>query len=184
MLESSKRSLIIETATELFSKFGYHAVGVDYIIKEAEVSKKTLYKHFSSKENLIIAVLKQRDYECQISLKDKLGEETDALKKLELIFDWHNEWFNTQTFTGCLFAKAATEFPDKGEEIHKIATNQKQTLITRITEIVEELLPNQNAENIASVIMMLLDGATLSAQIMGNQNSAKDAWDAAKKLLI
>ena len=64
MQKTLKRSQIIQVATELFGKYGYHAVGVDWIIREAEVSKKTLYNHFNSKENLIVEVLEKRDADC------------------------------------------------------------------------------------------------------------------------
>ncbi|MCU4503492.1 TetR/AcrR family transcriptional regulator [Acinetobacter sp. WU_MDCI_Abxe161] len=181
--KGGKKALIIDVATELFGKYGYHAVGVDWIIREAGISKKTLYNHFNSKENLIIEVLINRDKECFTSLNQLLMDVSDPLMKLELIFNWHDEWFNQQTFTGCIFAKAASEFPNKGEEINKIATQQKTGLMNRIEKILEEIVLSEKAKSIAPIVIMLLDGATLSAQVIGNKNSANDAWEVVKQLL-
>ncbi|MFT4020840.1 MAG: TetR/AcrR family transcriptional regulator [Acinetobacter sp.] len=183
MQTNLKRLHILEVATALFGQYGYHAVGVDWIYKEAKISKKTLYKYFTSKENLIIEVLSKRDEDCFISLNETLAGVEEPLKKLELIFDWHHQWFNQQSFTGCLFTKAANEFPDKHEPIHKIVTQQKEKLIARIENILKELLSVEKANNLAPVIMMFLDGAMLSAQVIENKNAAKEAWEAVKQLI-
>ena len=174
----TKRQHILEIATHLFNQYGYHVVGVDLIIKEAGVSKKTMYKYFQSKTNLIIEVLQQRQILCASSLKQKIQNELNDFKKLELIFEWHDEWFNTSTFTGCLFAKAATEFPDKSEEAHKIAMQQKEGLML----VIEQLLtPHQ--KHLAPIMIMLLDGATLSAHVLGDKKAANKAWETAQNLL-
>ncbi len=52
---SSRRDHLVETATELFSKNGFRATGIDTVLEESGVAKKTLYNHFRSKDELIIA---------------------------------------------------------------------------------------------------------------------------------
>lgn len=178
----TKKQHIVEVATCLFNQYGYHVVGVDLIIKEACVSKKTMYKYFHSKSNLIIEVLKQRQEMCGFSLNEKLKDETNAFKKLELLFNWHDEWFNTTTFTGCLFAKAATEFPDKATGANQIASQQKQGLMQLIEHILLDIVP-YSAKKIAPIIIMLLDGATLSAQVLGDKNAAQTAWKTTSHLI-
>lgn len=183
MQKGIKKAHIVQVATELFGKYGYHAVGVDWIIKEAGISKKTLYNYFNSKENLIVEVLVKRDSDCFDSLDVLLDGVDDPFKKLELIFSWHDKWFNQQTFTGCIFARAANEFPDKGDKINKIATKQKTELMDRIFKILEKIVTYERAKSIAPIVIMLLDGATLSAQVVGNKNSANDAWEVVKTLI-
>jgi len=56
----NKRDQLIEKAQELFYREGYHATGIDRILAESGVAKMTLYKHFKSKEELILAVLETR----------------------------------------------------------------------------------------------------------------------------
>jgi AcrR family transcriptional regulator len=57
----SRRDHLVETALELFDRHGFHATGIDRILADAGVAKVTLYKHFSSKDDLILAVLRLRD---------------------------------------------------------------------------------------------------------------------------
>ncbi|APV37749.1 TetR/AcrR family transcriptional regulator [Acinetobacter soli] len=180
MVNENKRDQIISTATNLFSQYGYHAVGIDLIIKDAGVSKKTMYKHFPSKENLIIEVLKQRKTNFSVSLDQKIDFEDDAIRKLELIFEWHI----SKEFSGCLFAKAAAEFPNKDEEIHKVVLKQKSDLTARIEQILNQLSLSNTPQYIARIIVMLLDGANLSAQITGNTESTSDAWQIVKRLIL
>ena len=60
-MSSSKRDLLINTALELFSREGFHATGIDRILSESGVAKMTLYNHFKSKDELILAALRRRD---------------------------------------------------------------------------------------------------------------------------
>lgn len=183
MSKNAKHSHIILVATELFGQYGYHAVGVDWIIREAAISKKTLYSYFPSKENLIIEVLKKRDNDFFNSLNATLEGENDPIKKLELIFDWYNLWFNQKTFTGCMFVKAVNEFPSTKEVINKISILQKKNLFFRIENILNEIMDKAKAENIATIMIMLLDGAIISAQVLENKNAAKDAWEAMENII-
>ena len=60
-MASGKRDHLIDTALGLFSRYGYHAMGIDRILAESGVAKMTLYNHFKSKDELILAVLRRRD---------------------------------------------------------------------------------------------------------------------------
>ena len=57
----SRRDHLVETAIRLFNRDGFHATGIDTILSEAGVAKMTLYKHFKSKDDLIVAALRRRD---------------------------------------------------------------------------------------------------------------------------
>jgi AcrR family transcriptional regulator len=61
MRRSQIRDHLLETALRLFYQHGYHATGIDLIIAEAGVAKTTLYRHFETKEDLILAALERRD---------------------------------------------------------------------------------------------------------------------------
>ena len=60
-MASAKRDQLIDTALELFNRDGYRATGIDKILGECGVAKMTLYNHFGSKDELILAALKRRD---------------------------------------------------------------------------------------------------------------------------
>lgn len=181
---SDKRQQILDTATTLFSKHGYHAVGVDWIIAESGVAKMTLYRYFPSKIDLVIAVLRQRQRECEVSLKAFVAEADSPLARLERVFDWHQDWFRSATFTGCMFMHAASEFADKGSIVHDISVEQKAGLTRFIEHLAADIVPRAQAKVMAPVIVMLLDGATLAVQISGRESAASDAWQAAHALLV
>ncbi|KMQ73816.1 Transcriptional regulator, TetR family [Candidatus Burkholderia pumila] len=180
---SNKRKQIIETATRLFGCYGYHAVGIDWVIAEARVTKTTMYRHFPSKVALIAEVLRQRQREFADSLEEALAKAESPLHGLEKVFEWHQDWFNTQTFTGCMFAHAAAEFPSKGTPIQEIAVEQKGGLTQRIERLLVQLVPADRAKTLAPIMIMLLDGATLSVQVAGQREAAREAWGAARALI-
>ena len=95
----SKREQIISAALKLFYHDGFNATGIDRIITEAGVSKKTLYNHFKSKDELILVVLRKRDE----TFRNKIMRETERLastaaERLLSIFDAHHNWFNEKGF--------------------------------------------------------------------------------------
>ena len=180
---SDKRQQILDTATVLFSKHGYHAVGVDWIIAASGVAKMTMYRYFPSKTDLVIAVLRQRQEQCAVSLKAFVAGADSPLARLERVFDWHHEWFVSESFTGCMFTHAASEFADKGSSIREISVEQKADLTQFIEQLVADIVPAERAKALAPVMVMLLDGATLAVQISSRKGAAAEAWNAACALL-
>jgi AcrR family transcriptional regulator len=180
---SDKRNQIMDAATRLFGRYGYHAVGIDWVTAESRVTKATMYRYFPSKTDLIAQVLQQRQRDCAASLEKALASADTPLAGLEQVFRWHGDWFNAQNFTGCMFAHAAAEFPSKGSTVHDIAVAQKTGLTKRIEQLAAQLVGAENAAALAPVLVMLLDGATLSAQVADRKASADEAWSAARDLI-
>src|SRR5262245_48026168 len=105
---SEARRRILETADRLFYEEGIRAVGIDRIIAEAGVAKATLYSHFASKDDLILAVLEHREScvsEFFREAMERLGREASC--PLRAFFDALKEWFTTPGFRGCAFQNAA-----------------------------------------------------------------------------
>ncbi len=160
----SKQEDILETATSLFSEFGYHAVGIDRIIAESKVAKMTLYKHFPSKDFLIESVLVRRDTMLRESIIDNLNKETTPLLKLKSIFDWYSRWFQSEDFHGCMFIKATEEFSDVTSNIRKFSQDHK----VWITDLMESLLKEvgvKKADAMAAHLIVILDGLTVQANM-------------------
>lgn len=181
---SEKRKQIVSAATRLFGLYGYHSVGVDWVIAEAHVTKTTMYRHFPLKTDLIVEVLRQRAQACATSLEEALSQEPLPLERMRKVFEWHHAWFNTETFTGCMFAHAAAEFPSKGYPIHNAAVDQKAALTERIERILVDMMDTHDAHALAPVLIMLLDGATLSVQVLGRTNAANEAWEVAREVIL
>ena len=174
-----KRQHILETAYGLFKRDGFHATGIDRIIAEADVAKMTMYRHFPSKDGLIVEVLDWRMERFERQL-DQLAEAGGTPEdKIMRIFDWYGRWFQSPDFHGCLFAHALAEYGDPGHAVFKAATAQKNSLKRRIHEIVGDALPQDQAESVATALLMLIEGATLLAQMGQGETAVQDARKAA-----
>src|SRR5436305_10657910 len=105
------RTRILDAAYDLFSRRGVRAVGIDAVIAASGVSRMTLYRHFRSKEELVIAYLERRE---QQWTRDWLQREVcrrtdDPRARLLAIFDVFDEWFRTPAFEGCAFINIMLE---------------------------------------------------------------------------
>ncbi|ODA97589.1 TetR family transcriptional regulator [Mesorhizobium sp. SEMIA 3007] len=168
---SDKRQHVVETAYALFKRAGFHATGIDRIIAEADVAKMTMYRHFPSKDELIVAVLDYRARRFDDQLNQLAQKSITPEQKITEIFDWHGRWFRSPDFHGCLFAHALAEFGDPGHPVFEAVARQKNGLRQRMRSILSEVLPRGRAENVAATLLMLIEGATLMAQ-MGQADTA------------
>ncbi|AOI72295.1 TetR/AcrR family transcriptional regulator [Burkholderia multivorans] len=182
-MRASKRQLVVDKATELFSKHGFHPVGVDWIIDDSRVARMTLYRHFPSKDELIREVLVQR-YDLIVgSIGAQLQHATNPVERVKTIFDWYEAWFNTPAFAGCLFERALAEFGTAYAPISDVAIRYRRKMVEWIGELLADLVSPETAKRLAAVYMMLLDGATVEARAFNDSASAGRAWQAAKSLL-
>ena len=109
------RQRILGTAYTLFSRRGIRAVGVDEVIARAGVAKATLYKHFPSKDDLVLAFLERRE---QLWTREWVEAEArrrgaTAEGQLLAIFDLFDEWFRKQDFEACSFIRVLLEINDR-----------------------------------------------------------------------
>ncbi|UCI23380.1 TetR/AcrR family transcriptional regulator [Mesorhizobium sp. B2-8-5] len=180
---TDKRQHIVETAYGLFKRVGFHATGIDRIIAEAGVAKMTMYRHFPSKDDLMVEVLAYRAERFDRQL-DRLAEQAATPEqKIGTIFDWYGRWFRSADFHGCLFAHALAEFGDPAHPVFQAAVRQKNGLKRRMRLILEETMPADAAESVSAALLMLLEGATLMAR-MGQPDAAiRDARSAAMAIL-
>jgi AcrR family transcriptional regulator len=102
---------LLETAYELFSARGVRDVGVDELVERAGVAKATLYRHFSSKDELILAFLQLREERWTMGwLKEKVRERGGTPEEqLLAVFDLFDEWFREPDYAGCPFIKVLLE---------------------------------------------------------------------------
>jgi AcrR family transcriptional regulator len=113
--DRSARSRIIDAAYDLFTREGIHSVGIDRVIAEAGVAKMTLYRHFKSKDDLVVAALARRQ---ELWTEEWLKQEVERraktpVAKLLAIFDTFADWFETDDYEGCFFIKSLLESHDR-----------------------------------------------------------------------
>jgi AcrR family transcriptional regulator len=182
-IAAEKRQHIVEIAYGLFKRVGFHATGIDRIIAEADVAKMTMYRHFPNKDGLIVEVLDWRAQRFERQL-DRLAETaTTPEQKIATIFDWYEGWFDSPDFHGCLFQHALAEFGDPEHPVFKAVSRQKNGLKWRMQEIIEASMSADQAESMASALFMLIEGATLLAQIGQGKAAIQDARQAAARIL-
>ncbi|NEI74541.1 TetR family transcriptional regulator [Rhizobium lusitanum] len=182
-MRPSKRQLVVDKATELFSQYGFQAVGIDSIIEESNVARMTLYRNFEGKDDLIRAVLEQRYAFIVDDISDRLTRVVDPTARVKTIFDWYGAWFDTPEFAGCLFERALAEFGPDHPQISDIAIRYRRKMTDWMEELLVVLMPADAARKLAEVFIMLLDGATVEARASKSSASAGRAWAAALSLL-
>ena len=179
----SRRDTLIETALELFNQEGYHATGIDRILAQSGVAKMTLYKHFKSKDALILAALQHRD----LAFRKRLARRVDALAsspkaQLLAVFDALDEWFDESDFSGCMFINAAAEYATPQDPIYVAAGEHKH----RILKYLRELATRAGAPSpreLAAGLMLLMEGAIVMAHVAGERGAAKQAKHTARLLI-
>lgn len=180
-MASSKREQLINTASELFNREGYHATGIDRILAESGVAKMTLYKHFKSKDELILAVLEERHRQ----VAGRVAQLRAAFQGREALlrtFDGLHAWIHQEDFWGCAFIHAAGEFHQRDHPFHRQAAANKACMEAHFCE----LLSASNApqpRRLARQLQFLLEGALAMGHLQGPAEQALDAKAAAEVLL-
>ncbi|TWC76455.1 TetR family transcriptional regulator [Rhizobium sp. SJZ105] len=180
---ANKRQQIIDTAYDLFSRSGYHATGTDQIIAEASVAKMTMYRNFASKDALIVEVLNYRAALFDGQLDDLAQRAATPVEKIGTIFGWYERWFRSADFHGCLFAHALAEFGEPGHPVFKAVAAHKSSLKNRLSAILEAAMHEDQAAATSDAIFMLLEGATVMAQMGEGQKAIAHARRAASRLI-
>jgi AcrR family transcriptional regulator len=183
MTNSSRREHLIETALKLFSRYGFHAVGIDTILKESGVAKRTLYNHFKSKDELILAVLRHYDEKFRnFFMRAVEGNADNPKDRLLAVFDVAEQWFQQNDFFGCIFVGASGEYPEQGTAIRNTCREFKGLILGYIRSLAKEA-ELKNPDELAEQLLLLLEGAITMAQINNTSLSAKQAKSAAKVLI-
>src|SRR5690349_22180621 len=136
----SGRERLSRAAYELFSREGVRSVGVDAVIARAGTAKMTLYRNFSSKDDLIIEFLRRRE---QLWTQDWLRTEStrrghSPREQLLAIFDVFSEWFGSPDFEGCSFLTTMIEVNDREHPVHQAAVGHLANIRSYIEKLAAE----------------------------------------------
>jgi AcrR family transcriptional regulator len=180
---SEARQRILETADRLFYEEGVRAVGIDRIIAEAEVAKMSLYNHFPSKDDLILAALKYREVGVLEFFRSAMARHAKKVKsRLMAFFAALKDFFQSPGFRGCPFQNAAVELADSTHAGTEFVRGHKQRFSEFLRELVAESV-GKGAAKVAPAVFVLVEGAIVTAVIQGNADAADVARDAALKLV-
>lgn len=177
------RDRLLRHAATVFATKGFHATGIDHLIKEAGVAKMTLYNNFPSKDDLAEAVLVAASGRVMQWLDRELGARPGGPgEKLLSLFDIFEGWYREPDFRGCLFARAACEYPDRDHPAHMAAAQHQRHLLDWIEDLASDA-GARDAVALAQQILLLLQGATTVAEISGAFIAARRARVVAERLI-
>jgi AcrR family transcriptional regulator len=176
------RERILDCAADLFYRDGIRATGIDRVIAEAGVAKMSLYNHFTGKDELVLAFLERRDDRWMEWLQQRVGRERAPEKQLVVLFDALHEWFSSPEFRGCAFINASIEYADDQSAVTGIALRHKSRLRHYI-EGIARAARLRKTDELAWSILMLIEGATVTAQMEGKPEAARRAKRAAATLI-
>src|SRR5215207_9070760 len=177
------RERLLETADRLFYADGVRAVGIDRVIAEAGVAKATLYAHFPSKDDLILAVLRYRTAAVVAFFTEATARHRKRVKDpLRAFFAALKEWFLSPGFRGCAFQNAAVELADLAHPGTVFVRGHKKRFHDTLAGLVREAV-GPAGEAVIPAVAVLVEGAIMTALIDHSPAAADVAPDAAARLL-
>ena len=179
---ASPRDRVLATASELFYRRGFSAVGVDEIVSQSGVAKMTLYRHFPSKDELIAAYLERADEAFSMWFESALARATDPRAQLLAVFEALAELATSSVCLGCTFQGSAAEFPDARHPAHRIALAHKVRVRRRLSDLARQA-SLRHPDVLAGQLLLLMDGAWVAARMFGPDNPGVYVADAAEALI-
>lgn len=165
-IANTPKEQLFQTAARLFYQHGYRATGVDTIAAESGIGKMTLYRHFPTKEDLIVAYLRDSSHAFWESFAQTTHEAPTPREKLLAFFAALQEVVSTPTCFGCPFLNIATEFPEAEHAGHQVAIEHKQSVLAQLKRLATDAGVSQ-PELLANSLFLLIDGAYMSARMFG-----------------
>jgi AcrR family transcriptional regulator len=177
------RERLLDTGAELFYAHGIHSVSVDRVADETGVTKRTVYQHFSSKDDLVAEALARKGQSWRTWFDAELGRRGEsATPQLLAMFDVIADEVAEGHYRGCRFINAAAELSDPSHPARDVARAHKAAVLELIVRRVEELDVADPA-SLARQLKLLLEGAIATALVEPAVQPARDARDAAESLI-
>ena len=169
------RERLIATAIRMFGKTGIRATGIDPLLAEAKVAKMSLYGHFKSKEELIVAVIEEQSDRLLSAFEVAAAGAASRSGKVEAVFDGVAAKIAADDFHGCEFIRALSEYPDPNSPVNQAVVRHRDRLRTFLRELVGE-------DSLALNLAILIDGALVDGHARGKSDAARAAKEMAVTL--
>ena len=163
----SRREELIDAAMKVFQKNGFHGTSLDKVLQEGGISRMTMYNHFKSKDELIVAALRRSD---EIFRNDMMKfverRADDPIERLLAVFDFHLSVLEDENFCGCMFVNAAGEFNDPESQIRRVAADHKREIVRYLSDLCRRA-GIKDSDALAVQLVMLLSGSIVMAHVVG-----------------
>ena len=169
------RDRILSAAYDLFARHGIRAVGIDAIIEHSGVARMTLYRHFSSKDELVLAFLERRDALWSVAWLQAEVERRakKPVERLLAVFDVISEWFNADNFEGCSFINVMLETTERSSAVRAATV----MYLERVRLFLEQLAVQAGIADAAAFSrqwQLLMNGSIVAA-CAGDRGAAQRA---------
>lgn len=174
---------ILDVASRLFYENGLRAVGIDWVIREAGIAKATLYRHFPTKEQLVLAYLAGRRERALEQIRaTALAAGPDAQARVDAIFNRLHR-VAKKGFRGCAFLRALSEHLDS-PEIQEAVSGHKNAVREIFREAVAPLgASGRRSTEIAAVLALIYDGALVTVMVQKQPGAVLLGRQAARAVL-
>ena len=182
-MSASKRDILVRNAMKVLDRDGFNATSMDKLVKKTGVSKMTIYKHFRTKEDLILATLRLRDEEFRNLLVRQVEEKANTPKgRLLAVFNVLTDWIEGRDFRSCMFIKATSEFQSPDHPIHIASADHKRNVKGYILELAKQA-GAKDPGLLAQQLFILTEGEIVAAFMLGKGSVTADAKKAAEVLI-
>ncbi|KPI06601.1 transcriptional regulator, TetR family [Actinobacteria bacterium OV450] len=172
------RERLVRAASRLFYYEGVRAIGVERLIAEAGVTKATFYRHFASKDDLVLAYLQTKDAYYR-SVAEPLAAGHPPAEAIDLIFEAISQHALERGFRGSPFMNATAEYPDAEHPVRRLVASHREW----IRELFENLLTrlgHAEPRSAAGALLMLYDGAMAAGYLDASADAHKTLLDAVR----
>ena len=158
------RERIIEAATEIFYAQGLRAVSADKVVAKAGITKVTFYRHFPTKEDLIVAYLERRAQWERDAIAGARAAAGDVPDVFRIVAEAIGAESCSPGFRGCPFINAAAEYPDAQHPVRRVVDAHRRWFRQAIQDLLDEMHV-QGSAGVADQLVMLRDGAMVSGYL-------------------
>jgi len=182
------RARLLETAGRLFHEQGYRATGLEQLLEAAGVAKASFYKHFPTKEDLVVAVLADLSEEALRTLRAAARAQPDPERRFEALLSVIARQLEDDAWRGCTFLNLHPEFPVDGHPAREVVAGHKSAVAELVADLVDAM-PSQadvappDRRRRAEALHLLAEGALVQAQLDRHANAFDAARDAGKTVL-
>ena len=164
-VKTSMRDALVAAATELFYAEGLRAVSVDKVIEKAGTTKVTFYRHFKSKDDLVVAYLELRAQQERDGILHAIeAANGDPDRVFQALAGQLGDFACLQGFRGCPFINAAAEYPDPDSSVRRVVDAHRSWCKDAYRTIVEPLRLD-DAQGVADDLMLIRDGAMVAGYL-------------------
>lgn len=178
------RQRLVDAAVRRFYRDGFRNVGIDQVLADVGISKTAFYKHFESKEDLMLAALEAQNRWLQGTFRQMVQERggPSAHGQLRALFDVVEQIIESDEFHGCIFVNVSMEFPLLHEPAHQAAARSKEA----IENLVHDLAVKAGAADpgaLAQELCLIMEGVYVTRHVTGRPNTIGIARRLAERVL-